>query len=213
MQATKFIDRWSSRGANLLTFWPLAPAGVIGVMLGYFSTGIAWINQFGAFGWLAVGVLGFVLTAVGMLAVALAWEKWATAKATIKWQKDVDQFNPLDTEFTRRRMRVQELAHPITRRIIGKRIIECELFGPATIVLRGRTRLDDSTFLNCDFMILKDDAITHNYPIMFIDCTILETEISNCTVLINQELYDSTFASMGLASITYEKPKDNDDSR
>lgn len=77
--------------------------------------------------------------------------------------------------------------HPVTRRISGKRFINCELVGPANLILLA-SRSDAFTisgagFLDCDIVVLKDEVRVFN-AIGFEDCTILGGAIMNCTICV-----------------------------
>lgn len=60
----KLIDRIESR---LALYLAIGGSSVMGVITGWLSSGVEWINQFGAFGWWVSGLVGFILTMLGRL--------------------------------------------------------------------------------------------------------------------------------------------------
>ena len=198
------IERWFGRAGNAASIWPLVPAGIVGVVMGYLSSGVAWINQFGAFGWFATGLLGFLIAAFALAGVGLAREKWALAQAARKWGREVDTVNPLAPSFDRKRIRLVDLAHPITSRIVGKQFTNCELLGKSDVVLTGGI-VSGASFINCDFVVVRDDAILRN-AIILDHCTVIGGELVSCTFYMKQEHFDDQFKVAGAMSLSYEKP-------
>src|SRR4051794_18418672 len=121
------FERWLSRGANVATFWPLVPSGIIGALAGYFSREVAAINAYGPFGWLMAGLAAFLLSSLAIYIAALAFDRFSAALARRKWARDVEAVNPLDIEFNRKRLKLADLVHPVTGRIVRKRFVECQL--------------------------------------------------------------------------------------
>lgn len=120
------------------------------------------------------GPLG--IGAVGMLSALTAWIglgaaqnfrgkaalRRAESAALTKWQERVDTTNPLSPEFHTKRIGWLDIAHPISRRIENKRFIDCEILGPANIVLVRDVQLDSVTFIDCDFVVVKPKAFVSN---------------------------------------------------
>jgi hypothetical protein len=79
-----------------------------------------------------------------------------------KWQEQVEAVNPLSPEIHTKRVRWLDIAHPISRRIQNKRFIDCEILGPANIVLVRDAQFDGITFNDCDFVVVKPNAIVSN---------------------------------------------------
>lgn len=60
------FDRWLSRAGSAVSFWAFMPAGAVAVLSAYLSTGVAWIDQFGAYGWFSSGLVAFLLLLAGV---------------------------------------------------------------------------------------------------------------------------------------------------
>lgn len=187
MAAKEFLDRWIGRAVNAATMWTLIPATAVGVVTGYLSQGVAWIDQFGAFGWWSAGLLGFLVAALGLALAGIGREKWAIARATRKWAGQVDDINPLDTEFHKKRIRLVDLAHPITFKIKGKRFIDCQLVGPANLVLLSGINLNSNTFTKCDFVPTKKELYVLN-AIGLEDCEVIGGEILETVLFVHPDI-------------------------
>jgi hypothetical protein len=207
MYMAKFPDRLLSRSANMATFWPLVPSGIIGVLAGIFSRGVAAINAYGPFGWLMAGLVAFALSSVAIYLAALAFDRFSAALAKRKWARDVDTVNPLDPEFNRKSIRLLDLVHPVTSRIAKKRFVECRLLGPANLVLVGGM-MNGTGFLNCDFVIHTKPVFIQN-AVVLEEVQILGGEFIRCTIYVDQEAYDASIAPMGNANlVSYQRPPD-----
>lgn len=199
------IDNWFSRATNGLTFYQaLAPAGVVGIVTAYLGSTISWIASFGAFGWWVAGLCGFFATSASLAALGIAKEKRAAAKARERWAEQVDGTNPLDTDFTRKRLKISDIASPIDKRIANKRFTDCELMGPANIVLMNGGSLMGAAVHNCDICVVRDQTPIHNV-IVFDACNILGGSIFGCTIFISDKMYADHFEGMGATSISYRK--------
>lgn len=200
-------DRWFGRLTNAYTVWPLVPAGLVGAVTGYLSSSVAWISQnLGAFGFVAIGILSFLLTSLSLALVGVFREKLALASAARTWNLVVDRINPLHTAFQGERIRISDIAHPVTKRIKGKGFTNCEFHGPDNIAIAGGI-LSGVTFSNCDFVIIKENVIVNNVKV-FENCQIIGGRIWNCTVFLTQEIIDELKTNFPVEAITYEKPSD-----
>ena len=56
------------------------------------------------------------------------------------------------------------MAHPLTKKVEGKRLYDCELIGPANIFAYRDTLLNNITFFDCTFIVLWPDKIGKVYP-------------------------------------------------
>lgn len=194
--------------ANAYTLWPLLPAGVVGVITGYLSSYVGVINDLGVFGWWAAGLAGFALAAVGLGGVATWRQKLASIRLSQNWNLKVDAINPLRDVFERERINVADLAHPFTRRVRGKTFKDCQLFGPANVILVGGGGLYGANIVGCDIVVCKDDAVILN-GIAFEDCFIQGGEIGHCTLFMRQQTYETFTGQMPNAqAITFLKPSE-----
>lgn len=124
------VDRWFARGADAIQFWTIAPAGILAAAGAYFSTGVAWISQFGAAGWFASGLVAFVLSAAGfaLLAKSKLWRLEAVDRARLRAESS--PFDPMAKVYEGKRLYLRDLAPVGRRQVIGKKFIDCEMIGP-----------------------------------------------------------------------------------
>ena len=176
------IDKWWGRLSNLITVWPvLVPAGVVGAVAGYLSQGVDWISQFGAFGWLCAATFGALSTAAICALAAYARHKWSIASATARWAKSADSINPMDKEFRDLRIRMSDLANPVTKQIINKRFINCELIGPITLLL-GPNELRRTGFIDVNMIPVKNNVPIHPIYTM-IGCELIECQVMDANLI------------------------------
>lgn len=203
---SSIFDKWGGRVSNLVTVWPvLVPAGAVGIVMGWLAKSVAQINQFGPFGWCFAGLLSFLVTALALYALSGVWGRWIIAKAAKRNAMPPDSINPLEMEFHRRRIKLLALAHPIDSRIRGKRFIDCELEGPANIVLVGHGVFRGCGFLNCDFVIHRQPVHVQNCVVLE-DCEVIGGEIHRCTIFVDQDFFDANFGPKGVPLVSYERP-------
>lgn len=205
------IDNWFSRATNGLTFYQaLAPAGAVGVVTAYLSSTVSWVANFGAFGLWVAGLCGFFVTSISLAALGIAKEKRAAAKARERWAAQVDSTNPLDTDFTRKRLNISDIVSPIDKRIANKRFTHCELLGPANIILINAGSLMETSFDQCDICVIQDSTTIQNV-VVFDACHIHGCSIFGCTVFVSDKMYADHFKGMGAASISYRKDQTSGD--
>lgn len=95
-------------------------------MTGWLSQGVDWVNQFGWLGWWVAFLLGAVLAAFVMAGIGLAKISWIKARAYQKWSDKVDDVNPLEQIFDKKRINLSDLATPVENRIYKKIFTNCE---------------------------------------------------------------------------------------
>jgi uncharacterized membrane protein YeaQ/YmgE (transglycosylase-associated protein family) len=157
----RFLDRLESR----LALWSvIGGSSVVGVITGWLSRGVELIDQFGWFGWWVAGLLGALVTALFLLSLAWMHYAWVHARTRQKWSEQVDDFNPLDDDFRTKRMKIYDLMHPLSKRITGKRLYDCELIGPANVFLFQDSRFYRVGFMDCTVVVLWPDATGRLFP-------------------------------------------------
>lgn len=148
---------WLGRIADGFAVWPLIPVSVTSLAFGYASTALAVVKSYGLFGWLSVALLVFLVLSLALLAIGSARYQMALAKATVRWSEVLDNVNPLENEFTRKRIKLADFVNPTTSLIKGKTFTDCELVGPGVIVSAGTTNMYGAGFRNCNFLAIRDD--------------------------------------------------------
>lgn len=145
-----------------------------------------WIRPWGPAGWGAVGIISALLLAMAVtlirLIAASAAKRRAEAKAVNKWAENVNDVNPMEHEFRNQRISLADLANPVTKQIIGKRFIGCELVGPTTILL-GPGSIRSSGFLATNLIPIKND-FPHSPVYTLLHCDIIECLFLDMNILL-----------------------------
>jgi hypothetical protein len=131
------IPAWAARAANIL-------------------------GEYAPFSWVAIGILG-------ALALAGAYALWGWGRQRHRrasYDKRMLQrgsyVDPLEKTFERRRIFLNEFALPSHPLIEDKTFIDCEIIGPANIILDTGNRVDEPRFPLCDTVLMSAPARPFN---------------------------------------------------
>ena len=178
------LNRWLDRlESRLALFGAIGGPSAVGLIASWLATYSDWVSQFGAIGWLFAGLIACLLTALVGLAAARIRLAWVRASVTRRWQETVDAFNPLDSHFHRVRVRVSDLADPVTNSVEGKRFTECDILGPASVVLSGSAEIFSIDFRNCDFVPHDEKVVIYN-AIRLVDCSFSHSRLAKITIYV-----------------------------
>lgn len=205
----RFLDRIESR----IALWGvLGGSSVVGLITGLLSRGVDLINQFGLFGWWVAGLCGALLAALFFLALMWGRYAWVSVRTRQRWEERVSDFNPLEKDFQNKRMRVYDLMHPLSKKITGKRLYDCELIGPANIFLLRDISLFKTDFVDCVVVVLwpeDDGQIRPGNSVVVENTEMHGGAIWGCTLLITPQLVP-TFKEMGAKFTTLTGDSDID---
>ena len=182
----KLLDRAESR----ISLWAiLNGSGVLTAagVTGWLSSAVEWISAYGAFGWWCAALAGALAAALVLLAVAWGRYAWIRGRTLHKWKNIVDNFNPMEDEFNKQRIRLADIANPFTMRISGKRFVNCDLIGPANIIIMSHNNLFHIGFIDCDIIVGRHGAIFKN-AIGLENCTLVGGRIYGATIIIPNNL-------------------------
>lgn len=197
----RFLDRLESRIALWII---LGGSSVVGLITGWLSRGVDTIDQFGWFGWWTTGLVGTLLAALILLSLAFMYGAWVKVRAHRKWSEQVVDFNPLDRDLQKKRMKFHDLASPIGRRIKGKRIRDCELIGPANVFLYRNVSMHHNIFEDCIFVVLSptpDGRLLTGDAVVIEDTRIEDSIVFGSTIMIPSQLVP-VFREMGVQFAT-----------
>lgn len=137
-----------------------------------------WLNAWGPIAWVACGFLGVAVALAIMWAAALRNRYALMTRILRHTTADGDGVNPLESTFIRKRIKLSDLAEPVSGSIRHKTFVDCEIVGPgnaiafpscifagsggemvdAVVFTRGRAiagyELENCTFRNCKFFRL-----------------------------------------------------------
>lgn len=146
-----------------------------------------FLQQYAPASWWFGGLLGTSLFVFIIWLGAKIRLEWIKGRFARQVHKQVDHFNPLDSEFQKLRMNIHHLSNPVGRRIEGKRFIDCELIGPANIIIYQNCRIDSVGFIGCDVVVGAPKA-TINNVVSLKDVVIFGGAIYRATVFIHPDM-------------------------
>lgn len=119
------------------------------------------------------------------------------------WKEKVHDINPLDEEFSKRRIKISDLVDPAQNAIISKVFIGCDLIGPATIAFVNGGSLSHVSFLNCDIIPIKEGVNIQN-AIAVVNITMTRGRLIDVTVLAPPQMLNH-FRAMNAPFLSYTK--------
>lgn len=189
MSISQIIDRWTSRLGTLVGLYQIVPATLVGVVLGWASTGVGWIAALGPFGWMGSGLTGFVAYSVGSWMLAKGRLFRVEAKARERAFGESSQFDPMETIYRNKRLYLRDLAPLGRKRVQGKKFFNCEIIGPGTAIIGLDTNpsKSQSTMKSCnthdvDCIEIGRERIS-NLAIGFWDCDFDGCDFYHMTLL------------------------------
>lgn len=189
MSVQQKADAWIGRLSGLAGLWALVPTAAVAALMAYLSTGVAWIAQLGAFGWVLTGFLTFVLGSWASLKLAQARLTRVEAKARERIGGESSAFDPMARVYENKRLYLRDLAPLGRREVIGKKFVNCEIIGPGTVVLGLRSseerpfpQLKDTATFDVDAVEVDPTTRSH-FGIAFIDCDMDGCKLYHMTAL------------------------------
>lgn len=92
-----------------------------------------------------------------------------------------DRINPAQKTFANVRINIHDLLPPAWRIIDSKDFIECDIIGPANVLIEGKSSILNSGYATVDFVLIRQDRGIHNV-IVFKDCTFQRCKFFNITI-------------------------------
>jgi hypothetical protein len=133
--------------------------------------------------WVAAGFLGFFVIAAGYWLFTSAYSRWISARYNARLYEKSDFIDPMGKIFQDQRIFLDGFILPSHPLVEGKTFINCDIIGPANIVLQYMNHVSSQRYPICDTVLLKDNATYYN-AILFRHCTFRECSFQRITVLI-----------------------------
>ena len=170
-----------------------------------------FMNAYGPLSWWMAALMGGLL-ASGVLFLLSGFRLRAAQKEMVEEiQRRPPSVNPLQSEFRGQAITALDLRHPITHRIEDKEISDCDIIGPAVLMLVQKCSLIDVDFINCDFVRITTprefpiSTVTPMFRSSFYRC-----RIYNCTFFVPPPLLEM-FENMKVGFVNpregYENPQ------
>ncbi|MXP15027.1 hypothetical protein GRI44_09735 [Altererythrobacter confluentis] len=189
----KFNKFFTDLSAHVSLVALIVGSAAFAVGWGWAASASETIAAFGPLGWVTAATLGaglFVLLAIGF---AHARQRLVRTSIERQFFQSPERINPVDQEFTRKRIKFSDLASPITERVEGKRFVECEIIGPVNVVMLA-SHNGAGAIRNCELSsvcaILVKDGVPSINTLVLQDCEFIRCKIHQVTLLFPEEAYE-----------------------
>lgn len=192
---TWFLKSVSSYLFKLFMAWILPSLGAAAMLLlASFTDKFA---DYSPFSYGAIFLASFLILRVTQLFFSIYSLNKAKTKRIERLSPIKSDINPSDGIFTKKRIYLEDLCNPFERRIHNKTFIDCELIGPATILLNDNININGFGIVECDFVEVKDEGHTH-VGLILSDIMIKNCQIYRVTFLVptsGTQVFRSALAS------------------
>ena len=149
----------------------------------YATSATKLLEQYAPLSWVGGSLVGAVLFLIG----AAAWSTARVNAARLEYVRDLktaaEPINPLDETFNRKRIQIQDLRSQFNEGVDGKTFVDCDLCGPAVIVLLGNISMSGVGIGNCEFVRVRNGAAIIN-AIPFLNLTVTRGKMRGLTILV-----------------------------
>lgn len=184
----------------------LAMLGAGAVLTGAFATTAKLTAPFAAyapFSWVAAAALGILMSLCLVLVGSTIRNSILRGNVERISKTKSDNINPLDRQFTNRRIYIQDLVPLFSSVVEGKIFDGCEIIGPANIFMAGHVSIgEDCKWLMSDFIIVKPGCHALNV-IALKHCTFRNCTLAKLSLMIPP---DGFFEHGNIASANWITP-------
>lgn len=157
-----------------------------GTFLKFIGEKTTWVSNTGPYGIFLFVTIGLLLiTVLFMAAVHLRFLLFKTKISKI-WIEGADSVNPIDREFHRKRIRISDIAHPLTSYIANKRFIDFEINVPVILHISPNNNLLGNLFTNCDIVYVRKDRMI-NTAIIVDGNEFTRCQWYKCTIYVDED--------------------------
>lgn len=166
--------------------WPSIVILVGGSIMSYLAAISHWLAPYGPVAWGAVGI-------ASVLVLALIYWLYGTARVKIgvsdyvRAKAQTAAVNVLAPTHNNERIDLPQFFHPFYKPTEHVRFENCELFGPASLVIDGCT-IVNSGFFDCELVIARPDRPIKG-AMVFKHCTITRCSLFRVTFLMKYDTY------------------------
>lgn len=183
------LDRSVNRFGYWYTFVTLiGGSALVGSITSWLSSSVDTVSQYGWLGWWVAFWCGAILF---LIAVLLSFGGSSLRMHSIlskKWSKEVENVNPLESEFNKKRIKWTHLAHPSKKTVKGKKFYGCELYGPVNLFFQNNVVFQGSVLSECNVVVVhprRDGTIQPMLNMMLVsDCEFHGGEVFQATIFI-----------------------------
>jgi hypothetical protein len=199
------------RTEGLLAFWDrlirwgpaILGATASSVLAGWAGSATKALEQYSPSSWVFRAIVG----ALGFLGGAALWSFTRVNLQRLEYARNLSMrtaaFNPLDDNFTKKRIQVEALRSQFNEPVVGKTFVDCELVGPAVICLIGPIAIHGVGIGNCEFVRIRNGARILN-AIPFINLTVTRGKLTGLTIFVPEGSVENVNAGVsGIQWITH----------
>lgn len=193
----KFISRFLDKLDSRWSLWEkLGLGGYVAASFGipaWATATTAMFQQYAPLSWVAAGFIGILITA--LISCLIMWFRGLQIRLSIerRFYEGGDRINPLDVVFQNRRILISDLLPPIGFDVTGKTFINCEIIGPANIVLSGHGSMSGCGGAMVDAVLARENALIQNGT-QFLNCNFQNCNLFKITFIIPEGGYEKFLA-------------------
>lgn len=184
----------------------IASAVLGGGVMSRLAATTEWIGQYGPIAWGGVGLLTFLI----IMAALMGWTalssranlRNAQSQAALR-AAERSGVNPLETRFYRQRIYLADMMPVDGAMITGKTFEECELIGPAVVVLWNGVDYGHNGHSFVDFIKIGPMITLLPNKLVLEDCTIRRCKVSRVVFLVQGDLVQQFEAAFGEGGIPW----------
>ena len=171
----------SRYGASFRSLGLIGGTGVLTVWAGMAS---AWLEAWGPIGYVAAGLAGALAAALCLAGVGIWRERLSRIRLNSQLELMPKSINPLDNNFTKQTIRLQDFFSPFMESHSGKTFIGCHIHGPANVLLVPSITFNGNDMSRqCDYVLIDDHVGIRN-AIVFCDCLFQDCTFFYVTLLV-----------------------------
>ncbi len=134
--------------------------------------------------WVIAATIGAIVFCFILLLAMYARNIAVNATLRRRFYESGERINPIQSVFQSQRIHISDLAPPVGFRISDKTFLDCEIIGPANIILSGSGSLSDSGFTQSDMIILNNTNVLCFNATEFYNCSFLRCKFFLTTMLV-----------------------------
>lgn len=178
-----FWDRLIAWGPTLLG------VSLSGSLAAWASAATKVLADYGPISWVIAAIIGACSFLLGNVLWSAAKLNTVRLEYARELAKRTPSFNPLGETFTKQRIDLQTFRNQFNEPVTGKTFVDCELVGPALVILAGNVSMSDVGIGNCEFVKVRDRARIFN-GIPFLNLTVTRGKMRGLTIIVPESAVD-----------------------
>jgi hypothetical protein len=164
-------------------------------------------SEYAPASWVGAGFVGLLCLSFEYALLAWARAKWVRTEYDKRMMAKGSYADPLAKTYENLRIYLNEFCLPSHALIENKTFINCEIIGPANIMLQIGNNVAEARYPICDAVLLKDDLHNIYNTIVVRNCIFRQCSFQRITYLVPKEEYQYAKDWAGFNWITHDVPK------